>query len=115
MYVEFKKLTFKNILSYGNMETELDFQKGLNIIKAKNGSGKSTILDALTFVLYGKPYRNIKLAELVNRTNKKNMEVSIEFKIDKDTYTITRGLKPTLFEITRNGTNLDMPSSKKLN
>lgn len=115
MYVEFKKLTFKNILSYGNMETELDFQKGLNIIKAKNGSGKSTILDALTFVLYGKPYRNIKLAELVNRTNKKNMEVSIEFKIDKDTYTIKRGLKPTLFEITRNGTNLDMLSSKKLN
>lgn len=115
MYVEFKKLIFKNILSYGNMETELDFQKGLNIIKAKNGSGKSTILDALTFVLYGKPYRNIKLAELVNRTNKQNMEVSIEFKIDKDTYTIKRGLKPTLFEITRNGNNLDLLSSKKLN
>lgn len=115
MYVEFKKLTFRNILSYGNADTELDFQKGLNIIKAKNGSGKSTILDALTFVLYGKPYRNIKLAELVNRTNKKNMEVSIEFKIDSDTYIIKRGLKPTLFEISRNGENLDLLSSKKLN
>lgn len=115
MYVEFKKLTFRNILSYGNADTELDFETGLNIIKARNGSGKSTILDALTFVLYGKPYRNIKLAELVNRTNKKNMVVSIEFKIDKDTYIIKRGLKPTLFEIYRNNNPLDLLSSKKLN
>lgn len=115
MFVEFRKLTFRNILSYGNVDTELDFRQGLNVIKAKNGSGKSTILDALTFVLYGKPYRDIKMSELINRTNKKNLEVSIELKINKDIYTIRRGLKPTLFEMLKNGQPMDMLSSKKLN
>lgn len=115
MYIEFKKLRFKNILSYGNVETEIDFQSGLNVIKAANGSGKSTILDALTFVLFGKPYRNIKLSELVNRTNNKNLEVTVDFKIGNDNYTITRGLKPTIFEIYRNQNPLDLLSSKKLN
>lgn len=61
MHIEFKKLRFKNILSYSNQFTEIDFESGLNLIKATNGSGKSTILDALSFVLFGKPYRNIKL------------------------------------------------------
>ena len=58
MYIEFKKIRFKNILSYGNQMTELDFNNGINIVTAANGSGKSTILDALTFCLFGKPYRD---------------------------------------------------------
>lgn len=115
MYVEFKKLTFCNFLSYGAAGAELDFEHGLNIIKAPNGSGKSTILDALTFVLFGKPYRDIKIAELINTQNKKGLEVEVTFKIGKDTYIIKRGLKPTLFEIYKNGNVLDMLSSKKLN
>lgn len=115
MYVEFKKLTFCNIMSYGASGAEIDFKTGLNTIKAVNGSGKSSILDALTFVLFGKPYRDIKMAELVNTTNGKGLEVTCEFKIGPDTYIIRRGLKPAIFEIYKNGKEMDMLSSKKLN
>lgn len=115
MYIEFKKLSFCNFLSYGASGAELDFKNGLNIIKAPNGSGKSTILDALTFVLFGKPYRDIKLAELINTQNQKGLEVEVDFKIGKDNYNIKRGLKPALFEIKKNGNDIDLLSSKKLN
>lgn len=115
MYVEFKKLRFKNILSYGNSFTEVDFQKGINLIKAANGSGKSTMLDAMTFCLFGKPYRDIKLAKLVNETNDGNMVTEVEFNIAKDSYKIVRGYKPALFEIYKNGNEIDLLSSKKLN
>ena len=115
MFVEFKKLSFCNIMSYGASGAEIDFQTGLNTIKAANGSGKSSILDALTFVLFGKPYRDIKLSELVNTSNGKGLEVTCEFKIGTDTYMIRRGLKPAIFEIYKNGKEMDMLSTKKLN
>ena len=115
MFVEFKKLSFCNIMSYGASGAEIDFQTGLNTIKAANGSGKSSILDALTFVLFGKPYRDIKLSELVNTANGKGLEVTCEFKIGTDTYMIRRGLKPAIFEIYKNGKEMDMLSTKKLN
>ena len=115
MFVEFKKLSFCNIMSYGASGAEIDFQAGLNTIKAANGSGKSSILDALTFVLFGKPYRDIKLSELVNTANGKGLEVTCEFKIGTDTYMIRRGLKPAIFEIYKNGKEMDMLSTKKLN
>lgn len=115
MFVEFKKLSFCNIMSYGASGAEIDFQTGLNTIKAVNGSGKSSILDALTFVLFGKPYRDIKLSELVNTTNGKGLEVTVEFKIGTDMYMIHRGLKPAIFEIYKNGKEMDMLSTKKLN
>ena len=115
MFVEFKKLSFCNIMSYGASGAEIDFQAGLNTIKAANGSGKSSILDALTFVLFGKPYRDIKLSELVNTTNGKGLEVTCEFRIGTDTYMIRRGLKPAIFEIYKNGKEMDMLSTKKLN
>lgn len=115
MFVEFKKLSFCNIMSYGASGAEIDFQAGLNTIKAANGSGKSSILDALTFVLFGKPYRDIKLSELVNTANGKGLEVTCEFKIGTDTYIIRRGLKPAIFEIYKNGKEMDMLSTKKLN
>ena len=115
MFVEFKKLSFCNIMSYGASGAEIDFQAGLNTIKAANGSGKSSILDALTFVLFGKPYRDIKLSELVNTANGKGLEVTCEFRIGTDTYVIRRGLKPAVFEIYKNGKEMDMLSTKKLN
>lgn len=115
MYIEFKKIRFKNILSYGNQMTELDFNNGINIVTAANGSGKSTILDALTFCLFGKPYRDIKLNNLINEINEKDLYTEVTFNLGKDSYTIARGLKPTLLEITKNGQQLDLLSSKKLN
>lgn len=115
MFVDFKTVKFKNILSYGNNWTTLDFHKGLNLIKAQNGSGKSTILDAINFCLFGKPFRAIKMAQLVNKYNDGNMVVSIEFIVGSDEYEITRGLKPTLFELKKNGHAVNSLSSKKLN
>lgn len=115
MFVQFNKLRFKNILSYGNNFTEIDFSNGINLIRAPNGSGKSTILDALNFVLFGKPFRNIKLNRLINRINEKNLVTEIEFNIGFDQWKIVRGLKPTVFEIYKNGQVLDKLSSKKLN
>lgn len=95
--------------------TELDFNNGINIVTAANGSGKSTILDALTFCLFGKPYRDIKLNNLINEINEKDLFTEVTFNIGKDSYTIARGLKPTVLEITKNGQQLDLLSSKKLN
>ena len=115
MFVQFNKLRFKNILSYGNNFTEIDFSNGINLIRAPNGSGKSTILDALNFVLFGKPFRNIKLNRLINRINEKNLVTEIEFNIGFDKWKIVRGLKPTVFEIYKNDQVLDKLSSKKLN
>ena len=114
MYIEFEKLIFRNILSYGNNETEIDFKPGINIIFAKNGSGKSSILDALFFALYGKPYRNIKLASLVNSLNKKNMVCRVFFKKGDDHYEIIRGQKPDLLSYKKNGVEVALTSTKKL-
>ena len=115
MFVQFNKLRFKNILSYGNNFTEIDFSNGINLIRAPNGSGKSTVLDALNFVLFGKPFRNIKLNRLINRINEKNLVTEIEFNIGFDKWKIVRGLKPIVFEIYKNDQVLDKLSSKKLN
>lgn len=115
MYIEFKSLKFRNLLSYGNKLTTIDFHKGLNLIKAQNGSGKSSILDALNFVLFGKPFRNIKMNQLINKYNDKDLLVSVEFNIGNDEYEIIRGLKPNLFSLRKNGNEVDSLSSKKLN
>ena len=115
MYVKFNKLKFKNFLSYGNGWTVLEFNPRLNIISAKNGSGKSAIIDAISFVLFGKPYREIKMKNLINQVNKKHLEVEIEFEIENDKYKILRGLGPKKFEFTKNGETVDVLSSQKLN
>ena len=86
----------------------------MNLVKAQNGSGKSTILDAINFCLFGKPFRAIKMNQLVNKYNDKNLEVIMEFSIGNDNYEIMRGLKPTLFELKKNGQPIDNLSSKKL-
>lgn len=114
MYIEFISLEFKNILSYGNKVTLFDFTKGLNSIVGVNGQGKSAFLDALSFCLYGKPYREIKIKDLVNRINKKNLWTRTVFKIKNNVYTITRSLAPDKIEILLNGDPLELLSAKRL-
>lgn len=103
MQVKFKCITFRNILSYGNVDTSIDLETHRNtFISATNGSGKSTIMDAICYALYGKPYRGIKLGQLINSINKKGLLVTIEFSIGDDSYKVIRGQKPNIFEIYKN-------------
>lgn len=96
----FKKIRWKNFLSTGNVFSEVNLQASkTNLIIGSNGAGKSTILDALTFSLFGKPFRKISKASLVNSINEKDCLVEIEFRIGKVEYKIVRGIKPNKFEI----------------
>lgn len=110
--ITFEKIRFKNFLSYGNHFTEIDFQKSkTTLIVGKNGYGKSTFLDALTFALFGKSFRGINKPQLVNSINEKDCLVEVEFKVGTVDYRVRRGIKPNVFEIYRNGSLLDQSSS----
>ena len=105
--ITFQKIRWKNFLSTGNQFTEIDFQeKNTNLIIGTNGAGKSTMLDALTFVLFNKPFRKINKPQLINSTNEKDCLVEIEFEINSRQYVVRRGIKPTVFDISVNGTQL---------
>jgi DNA repair exonuclease SbcCD ATPase subunit len=86
-------------LSYGNVISEYNFEAGIDIISATNGAGKSTIIDALTYALFGKPYRKINLKGLINNKNNKDLHTELTFDIDGIDYKIIRGMKPNIFEI----------------
>jgi len=109
----FKTIRWKNFLSTGNQFTEVDFTKNrTNLIIGTNGAGKSTVLDALTFSLFGKPFRKINKPQLINSTNEKDCKVEVEFSIGSIDWKVVRGIKPAVFEIWRNGQSLDSPSLK---
>jgi len=104
MKILFTKLRYKNFLSIGKNFVEIDLNTSKRtLIFGKNGKGKSTILDALVFSLFGKPFRNINKPTVVNSINKSNCVTEIEFVIGENYYKIIRGLKPTIFEIYKNG------------
>jgi len=108
----FEKIRWKNFLSTGNQFTEVELNKNqTTLIVGNNGAGKSTILDALTFVLFGKSFRKINKPQLINSTNEKDCLVEIELKIGSTDWMIRRGIKPNIFEIYRNGSALDQSSS----
>jgi DNA repair exonuclease SbcCD ATPase subunit len=108
----FKKIRWRNFLSTGQHETEVDFLKNkTNLIIGTNGAGKSTVLDALCFSLFGKPFRRINKPQLINSVNEKDCRVEVEISIGKTEWKIVRGIKPAIFEIWRNGEVLDQSSA----
>lgn len=112
----FKKIRYKNFLSSGNQFMEIDFQKEqTNLIVGTNGAGKSTVLDALTFVLFNKAFRKINKNQLINTTNEKDCLVEIEFSVNSREYLVRRGIKPGVFDIIVNGVALHKESDDRLN
>jgi DNA repair exonuclease SbcCD ATPase subunit len=110
--IVFKTLKWKNFLSTGNTFTEFNLNGAkTNLIVGANGAGKSTILDALTFSLFGKPFRKINKPMLMNSINGSDLVTEIEFESGKNQFKIVRGIKPGLFEIWQNGVLLDQSSS----
>ena len=102
--ITFQKIRWKNFLSTGDQFSEIDFQKNAtNLIVGTNGTGKSTVLDALTFSLFNKPFRKINKSQLVNATNEKDTQVEVEFDINGRQYLVRRCMKPNLFEIEVDG------------
>ena len=96
----FTKIRWKNFLSTGGQFTEINFEESSStLIVGENGAGKSTILDAICFGLFNKPFRSINKPQLMNTINGKNLIVEVEFSIGKKDYKIIRGMKPGVFEI----------------
>ena len=98
--IRFKTIKWKNFLSTGNQWTTINFENSATtLIIGTNGAGKSTVLDALTFVLFNKPFRKINKPQLVNSTNEKDCRVEIDFNVGTREYRVVRGIKPAVFEI----------------
>ena len=112
--ISFEKIRFKNFLSVGDVFTEIQLDRSTTtLILGENGAGKSTMLDALCFVLFGKPFRKINKPQLVNSVNAKGALVEIDFKIGSNSYRVIRGLKPGIFEIYHNDTMLSQTAAAK--
>jgi DNA repair exonuclease SbcCD ATPase subunit len=110
----FRKLTWQNFLSTGNNESTVYLDRDPStLIVGANGAGKSTMLDALSYALFGKPHRSINKPQLVNSINNKACLVTVEFEIGKLKYRIVRGMKPNIFEIYRNGKLLNQESHSR--
>jgi len=114
--IKFKKIKYRNFLSTGQNWTEINFLKhNTNLIVGTNGAGKSTMLDALTFALFNKPFRKIKKGQLVNTTNERECLVEIEFDVNNKEYLVRRGIKPNIFDIEVNGNVLNKQSDDRIN
>ena len=110
----FQKVRWKNFLSTGQAFTEINFQKSPNtLIVGHNGAGKSTILDALCFGLFGKPFRKINKPQLLNSINQQDCVVEVEFAIGKKQYKVIRGIKPNVFEVYLEDKLLDQDAKAK--
>ena len=110
----FDTIRWKNFLSTGDQWTEVKFDEANStLIIGQNGAGKSTILDALCFALFNKPFRKINKPQLVNSINEKGLKVEVCFSIGPDDYRVFRGIKPTVFEIYKNNKLVDQDAAAK--
>lgn len=110
----FKKVRWKNFLSTGSAFTEIELDRNPNtLIIGQNGAGKSTILDALCYGLYGKPFRKVKKDQLINSINGRDCLIEVELNVYNKDYKIVRGIKPTIFEIYENGKLVDQTAASK--
>ena len=112
--IVFNKLRYKNFLSSGNTFTEIQLDRSKStLVVGQNGAGKSTMLDAISFGLFGKAHRNINKTQLVNSINNKGCLVEVEFTIGGNRFKVCRGIKPGIFEIWKNGTMINQSSHAK--
>ena len=112
--IYFKSVSWKNFLSTGNDTIKIELNRSPStLIVGQNGAGKSTMLDALSFGLFGKPHRDIKKDQMINSINKKGTVVEVEFKIGDSDFRIMRGIKPNKFEIHQNGTMINQASNAR--
>ena len=110
----FRKIRYKNFLSTGNNFTEIDILRHKStLIVGQNGAGKSTMLDAISFALFGKPHRNINKPQLVNSINNKQCVVEVEFSVGTAHFKVVRGIKPEIFEIWKNDEMINQSSHAK--
>ena len=110
--ITFQSITWSNFLSTGNVPNTINLnQHGSTLITGRNGEGKSTILCALTFSLFGRPFRNISKNQLINSINRKNCLVEVVFTINGNEYKVRRGIKPNIFEIYCNGNLLNQDAA----
>ena len=110
----FRKVRWKNLLSTGNHFTEIELDGNTNtLVVGENGSGKSTMLDALCFGLFGKAFRNVNKPQLLNSINQKDCVVEVEFDANNKSYKIIRGIKPNVFEIQQNGDLLNQDAAAR--
>jgi DNA repair exonuclease SbcCD ATPase subunit len=114
--ITFQKIKWKNFLSTGNHWTEIDFQKhNTNLVIGTNGAGKSTMLDALTFALFNKPFRKVNKGQLINTTNERDCVVEINFSVNNRDYIVRRGIKPNVFDIEVDGNPLHKEADDRSN
>lgn len=112
--IVFEVLRWKNLLSTGNVFTEIELNTSkTNLLVGKNGFGKSTLIEALSFALFGKPFRKINKPQLVNSITQKQLVAEVEFSIGTHKYKIIRGMKPNIFEVYKNGTLLNQSAEMK--
>ena len=112
--IVFNSIKYKNFLSTGNVSNEIRLDKSRStLVVGKNGEGKSSVLDALCFVLFSKPFRNVNKGQLINSINGKNCLVEIEFIASSKKYKVIRGLKPNVFEIWCDGVLINQDAAAK--
>lgn len=112
--IHFESIKFKNILSTGDAWTEIQLDNHKStLIVGENGAGKSTMLDAICFALYGKPFRKINKPQLINSINQKALVVELDFRVGSSRYTVKRGIKPAIFEIWKNGEMINQDAAAR--